>query len=295
MSTATRTSGNDGSTSHSRLEVVASPRVARDLRPGALVPVIYTLGWEPPAPGSGAAFWCSGFWAARLVATGPYAFLAPDPAWLARLPPEFLGRRLRSGFLGDLRHPWHRPLFVGPAHHESRAFAGRVHRDADSLLTHAAAAFPGHSPQELRELATIVSEPVSFTQEFRCFVARGRVTAVTDTRTRHGGTETTWQAHSRGEGPDIKDARRFAQDVANAAGADQAPGYCLDVGRLDDGHWAVIDARPAWSADPCHADPEGAVSAILASQQESPDWSWRPDALTAARAQPLPRRKTHAA
>ncbi|MEA5455971.1 ATP-grasp domain-containing protein [Sinomonas sp. JGH33] len=286
MPTATRTSSDPGNASHIHLEVVGSPRIARDLGASALVPVVHTPGLEALDPQ--AAYWCSGSWAARVVATGHHPFLSPGPAWLARLPEEFLARPLRSGFLGDLFHPWRRPLFVSLAQHESRTFHGRVHSDAESLLALALSAFPGRSLQELCGLATIVSQPVVFAQEFRCFLARARVTSVSHTRTRYGGAETTWQAHGRDEGPDTRDAQRFAQEVADAVGPDQAPGYCLDVGRLDVGRWAVIDARPAWSADPCRGDPDGTVAAILSSQEENPDWGWRPDPLTAAAAQPLP-------
>ncbi|MBT8163221.1 MULTISPECIES: ATP-grasp domain-containing protein [Arthrobacter] len=292
MSMAIWTSGARGA-GDTRLEVVASARIARYLGASAFVPVVHTLGLEEPDPRGRAAYWCSGSWAARLVKTGPHAFLSPDPAWLGRLPQEFLGRPLRSGILGDLFRPWHRPLFVSPAQHESQAFGGRVHPDADSLLAHVLGAFPAYSTQELNWLPTIVSGPVAFAQEFRSFLVQGQVTAVSHTRSGHGRAGTTWQAHSRNEGPDTGDARRFAQDVADAMGPeDQAPGYCLDIGRLDSRQWAVVDARPAWSAEPCHCDPDGVVAAILASQMESLDWGWHPDPLTAAAAEPLPLAQT---
>ena len=230
--------------------------------------------------GKPAAFWCPQVWAARLLAGGAtHPFLSPGPVWLARIPQQFLGRRLRSGRLGDLLgHDWHRPLFVRAAEYESFPFSARIHPDAASLRGYVEAAFPGRPLAELRALATIVSQPAEFVQEFRCFIAEGQVTAASQYLPRQGDSNAPWQSHGS-QDADTADARRFAHDVCDAMGQDQAPGYTLDVGRLADGHWAVVEANPAWSSDPYHGDPDGAVASVLASQRRCNEWAWRPDPL----------------
>lgn len=274
-----------------RLDVVTSAAwLADDLSANTRIPVRHSLGLDAPDPADSAAFWCSGAWAGRLLATGiRHPFLAPGAAWLSGLPQEFLGRKLRSGMLGSLLdRPFRRPLFVKLAEHKSQAFDARVHDDVESLRAHAAAAFGGRDRQLVRELAVIVSQPAEFVQEFRAFVAEGQVTTVSHYITREGGTETTWQSQGRDDGPFTGDAWRFAQAVCDAMGLEQAPGYTLDVGRLADGRWAVVEANAAWSSNPYHADPDGAVASILSSQRECTVWAWRPDALFAAGARPLP-------
>lgn len=273
-----------------RLEVVTSAVwLADDLAANTLIPVRHSLGLDAPDPSDRSALWCSGAWAGRVAATGiRHPFLAPGPAWLAGLPQEFLGRKLRSGMLGGLLdRPFRKPLFVKLAEHKSQTFDARVHADVESLRAHAAAAFEGRDRQLVRELAVIVSQPVEFVQEFRAFIAEGQVTTVSHYLTREGGTEQTWQSHGRHDGPFTGDAWRFAQNVCDAKGIDQAPGYTLDVGRLADGRWAVVEANAAWSSNPYHADPDGAVASILSSQRECEVWRWRPDTLFAASARAL--------
>jgi hypothetical protein len=267
---------------YERLYVVASGRrLAEDLAANTRIPVRYTLGLDAAQLGAPAAFWCPEVWAARLLASGAaHPFLSPGPVWLARIPQQFLGRRLRSGTLGDLLgHDWHRPLFVRAAEYPSLPFSARVHPDAASLRAHVEAAFPGRPLAELRTLATIVSQPAEFVQEFRCFISEGQVTAASHYLARQGDSNAPWQSHGPQDGPDTRDARRFAQDVCDAMGQDQAPGYALDVGLLADGSWAVAGTNPAWSSDPYHGDPDGAVAPVLASQRRCAEWAWRPDPL----------------
>lgn len=267
---------------YERLYVVASGRrLAEDLAANTRIPVRYTLGLDAAQLGKPAAFWCPQVWAARLLASGAtHPFLSPGPVWLARIPQQFLGRRLRSGRLGDLLgHDWHRPLFVRAAEYESFPFSARIHPDAASLRAYVEAAFPGRPLAELRALATIVSQPAEFVQKFRCFIAEGQVTAASQYLPRQGDSNAPSQSHGSQDGPDTADARRFAHDVCDAMGQDQAPGYTLDVGRLADGRWAVVEANPAWSSDPYHGDPDGAVASVLASQRRCTEWAWRPDPL----------------
>jgi hypothetical protein len=266
---------------YERLYVVASGRrLAENLAANTRIPIRYTLGLDAAQLGRPAAFWCPQVWAARLLAGGAtHPFLSPGPVWLARIPQQFLGRRLRSGRLGDLLgHDWHRPLFVRAAEYESFPFSARIHPDAASLRAYVEAAFPGRPLAELRALATIVSQPAEFVQEFRCFIAEGQVTAASQYLPRQGDSNAPWQSHGS-QDADTADARRFAHDVCDAMGQDQAPGYTLDVGRLADGHWAVVEANPAWSSDPHHGDPDGAVASVLASQRRCNEWAWRPDPL----------------
>ena len=136
----------------------------------------------------------------------------------------------------------------------------------------------------------VLSEVVEFTAEYRCFIAPGTHGAPTVVAASaylvDGQTWDAWE--SPAEAPDPAEAAVFAQRVARTVVA--PPGYVLDVGRLADGTWVVVEANASWSSNPYHCDPAGVVASILAAQDPNGDqrWVWRSDPAIDRFARPLP-------
>ncbi|MFD0527608.1 ATP-grasp domain-containing protein [Kitasatospora arboriphila] len=53
----------------------------------------------------------------------------------------------------------------------------------------------------------------------------------------------------------------FAADALAAGGLPSA--VVVDVGRLDDGTWAVVEANPAWASGGYAGDPEHVLDVVL--------------------------------
>lgn len=279
---------------YDKLLVVTSARwVADDLRAAGTINVEHTLGLDAPALDGKTALWCSGSWAMRLLKTGSeHPFLSAGPDWLTRVPKEFLGRNVWACELGAMPYRGTDPKFYKLAEHKHAGIpAGlRIGRGIFQRTTGAAFDFaPGYEA-----LHVIGSDPMDYVREYRCFIAHGKVTAASFYLATvpgiHGKDVTiTWDAYEPDRCPDASAAAAFGQHVADAMGADQPPGYSLDVGEDKDGNWSVIEANAAWSSNIYHAPAAGVIESILAAQEAGHDrWTWRPDRLFLARARQLP-------
>jgi hypothetical protein len=138
---------------------------------------------------------------------------------------------------------------------------------------------------------------VQFVREFRCFIADGEVTAssfyLETVRDDSGSviSDTGWQAMDESTAREsAAKAALFAAEVIGSLECAPA-GYTLDVGQLVDGSWAVVEANAAWSSNPYHSDPAGAIMSILASQR--PDsgagklFRWAPEEAFLSRVNPF--------
>lgn len=281
--------------SYERLAVVTSARwLADDLAAAGTVDVVHSLGLDAPDL-AGSALWCSGAWAMRLMKTGAaHPFLSAGPDWITRVPAEFLGRDVWESELGSLPYRGTDPKFYKLAEHKHAGIPAGLHIGRGIFQRSAGAAFdfaPGYE-----SLRVIGSDPMAYAREYRCFIAHGKVTAASfylaTVPGMHDSTVTmTWDAFDAGNAPDTAEAAAFAQNVVDAMGNDQPPGYTLDVGEDAAGVFSVIEANAAWSSNIYHAPAAGVIESVLASQEPGHDrWAWKPDELFLTRARPLPAR-----
>lgn len=275
-----------------RLTVVTSARwLADDLAAAGTIDVTHTLGLDLPDL-DGSALWCSGAWALRLLKTVPHPFLSPGADWLTRVPAEFLGREVCAGTIGDMPYKGVDPVFYKLAEHKHGSIPAGLHNGRGSFTRLAWDAFDFAAGIE--DLHVIGSEPMSYVREYRCFIAHGKVTAAsfylaTVPGINDSTVTITWDAFEAARTPDAGEAAAFAQDVVDAMGSDQPPGYVLDVGEDAAGAFTVIEANAAWSSNIYHAPAAGVIDSILAAQESGHDrWAWAPDTLFLDRARPLP-------
>jgi hypothetical protein len=283
---------------YDKLTVVTSPRwVAEDLRTAGAIDVLHSLGLDAPDLDGRTALWCSGPWATRLLKTGiSHPFLSAGPHWLPSLPDEFLGREVWSCRLEDLPYKGTDPMFYKLAEHKHSGIPAGLHVGRGIFQRIVGAAFD-FAP-EYTDLHVVGSEPMSYAREYRCFIAHGKVTAssfylATVPGINDSTVTLTWDAFEAENCPDSSEAALFAQQVVDAMGNNQPPGYVLDVGEDAAGRWSVIEANAAWSSNIYHAPVPGVIEAVLASQEPGhQQWDWQPDTIFLNRARPLPKGPT---
>ena len=280
--------------SYEHLTVVTSARwLAEDLRAAATVSVDHSLGLDAPSLNDRTALWCSGSWATRLLNSGfDHPFLSAGPDWLTRVPAEFLRRDVWDGTIGQVPYRGEDPMFYKLAEHKHGEIPAGLYLTEDTFRRHVRTVFA--TADHVDALHFVGSAPMDYTREYRCFIARGTVTAASFyLATLPGINESTgtitWDAYDADRSPDARPAAAFAQQVVDAMGNDQPPGYTLDVGEDAAGNFSVIEANAAWSSNIYHAPAAGVVESVLASQEPGHDrWSWKPDVLFLHRARPLP-------
>lgn len=262
--------------------VTTSKWVAEDLAKAGTVPVIHDLGMDLPASTEAAAWWCPGRHAARLLASGvDPGFLSAGPTFTADLPWRFLRRKVWAGRMKNMPRP------IGPAFY-------KVAEAKFGLLPAKEYPYWGQFVQAAH-LAKLdiedfiqISTLIDYTHEYRCFIADGQVTAISP----YLVNGVTWESLDPETIPGAGTAWEFAQGVVNFLGADQPPGYVLDVGADPSGRFSVIEANAAWSSNPYHSAADGVISSVLASQNTDPAharWRWEPATKFRRYAQPLQR------
>lgn len=162
--------------------------------------------------------------------------ISPPDDLSVRLDRRWTRRSVRIAPLGE-SPTWLFPVFVKPL--VPKSFTARVYSSLDELAA------------ECRGLQAdtqvILSDFVSFVAEARAFVLAGEVTTCAVYEGRANPSE----------------ARSFAARLAREQGL---PVTCvLDVGLLDAGKWALIEANAAWGVGLNGCDAEGAVPCIAAA------------------------------
>lgn len=173
------------------------------------------------------------------------ALLEPPFDLLARVPERFLYRRVEAATFGDLTRLRAR-AFVKPADPLDKWFDAGLYSDVRDIRT------CGH---ERPGAPVLVSEPVEWSVEFRYFVLEGKAV-----------TGSPYLAHDRPvwrqsdkPAPVPAAGRTVVEKLCAAMRDELPPAFVVDVGRIDDHGWAVVEFNPVWSAGLLNADP----SAVL--------------------------------
>ncbi|MFI8103641.1 ATP-grasp domain-containing protein [Streptomyces sp. NPDC086023] len=179
--------------------------------------------------------------AARLAGPLGLGLLEPADDWLTRVPGALLRRTIRLTTLAEARALRGRHFVKPPSAKISRLPAA-VHDDGTSLPS----GLDGSTP-------VLVSDVVEFVAEYRLFVLDGE--AVTGSR---------YAVYGRLDPAPLDAASRaFARTVIDATAPGLPSAVCLDIGRLTDGGWAVVEANMAWFANCYAAEPERVLDTVL--------------------------------
>ncbi len=180
----------------------------------------------------------------------------PALDWLARLPAPLGRRALEYTTLGDARlRPG--PVFIKPA--DSKCFPAQVYASGDALPR--TAELPEDTP-------TLISEPVEWIVEFRCFVADRRVRAHS-VYAREGALAQAEDGSWPCTDEEREAALSFAATLLADARVDVPDAVVLDVGLIRDRGWAAVELNPAWGSGLYGCDPTAALEVIAKTCPET--------------------------
>jgi hypothetical protein len=174
-------------------------------------------------------------------ALGIALFQAPFD-WLPSLPQHYLQRAVTCTSLGAARQQV-QPAFIKPA--DDKCFPAQVYASGAELPDDAV--LPPETP-------VLISAPVSWTVEYRCFVADGQV----HTCSPYWRDGTLAQAEDGAWPAPIVErdaALTFAHTLLAEPQVAVPPAFVLDVGIIAGRGWAVVEANSAWGAGIYGCDP----------------------------------------
>lgn len=171
------------------------------------------------------------------------ALIEPPFSWLADLPQPYRLRDVQLTTLGQARALDHR-AFIKPA--DDKCFRAGVYERGRDL--------PAHEVLD-EQIPVLVSEVVQWDAEFRCF-ALDRCVQTLSIYVRGGRVALAEDGSWPAEEWELRPAGDFAQSVLDDPAVRVPPALALDVGRLADGRWAVIEANCAWGSGIYGCDPQ---------------------------------------
>ncbi|MBB5038969.1 ATP-grasp domain-containing protein [Prosthecobacter dejongeii] len=178
--------------------------------------------------------------------------LEPAIDWLTSVPREYLQRDIEIMPLARAR-AFATKAFVKPA--DGKIFDPKVYESGNAL--------PGDDQVDA-DIPVLRSGVVDFRLEVRCFIrAREIVTLSPYWR------EDALAHDEQGEWLFLPDEEAEARDFAGQVLGDDRiklpPACTLDVGRLDTGTWAIIEANPCWGAGLYGCDPQTVLETLRAA------------------------------
>src|SRR5205085_1194030 len=176
----------------------------------------------------------------------------PSADWLPQIPVWYRHRNVRLVMLAQAR-ALSGPIFLKPA--DGKDFEARVYTSGAELQDN-----EWLDPA----LEVLAASPVVWRDEYRCFVlereirtcsvySRSGVVALDD--------QDCWSATNE----ELAQARDFARRVLAEPNVNVPSAFVLDVGTLDDGVWAVVEANPVWSSGIYGCDPDAVLDVLAGS------------------------------
>jgi hypothetical protein len=193
----------------------------------------------------------------RAVATAAaldLALLEPPFDLLARVPERFVRRQVEAAPFGALDRLQGR-TFVKPADPLDKWFDAGVYSDVRDIRTR------GRSRPDA---PVLLSEVVEWSVELRYFVLDGKAVAGSPYLS-YGCPAWRWHANQPSAVPS---AGLAVVEGVCAAMAGELPAFVVDVGRIDDRGWAVVEFNPVWSAGLLNADPRAILPALLRATRD---------------------------
>jgi hypothetical protein len=191
--------------------------------------------------------------------------LEPPLGLLAKIPRTFLQRTVEFGRFGDL-HRLKAPTFVKPADPLNKAFDAGIYTEGHAIR--APKGMPADTP-------VLLSEPVEWLAEYRCFVLVGKVVASSPYLS---FGRPVWRPFGQGGEKAVESTKvlSFCDRLLAHAGASCPPAFVVDIGLIEDRGWAVVEFNPVWCAGLLGANPER-VLAVLKRACQNRDKIGRPD------------------
>jgi hypothetical protein len=179
------------------------------------------------------------------------AMIEPPFDLLAKLPMEFRRRAVDYARFGDLAR-LRAPTFVKPADALNKAFDAGVYSQVGDI----------RAPHGVDvRLPVLLSEPVEWSAEFRCFILERQIAAWSPYIS---FGRPCWKPFGKRTLADRAPVgvAAFCQRLFRKSGVQFPPAFVMDVGLIDDRGWAVVEFNPVWCSGLLGADP-GKVLPVL--------------------------------
>lgn len=150
--------------------------------------------------------------------------------WLPNLPLPYRLREISLSTLKDARSITH-PAFIKPT--ADKTFDSKVYASGAELPS--AEFFDDNT-------SVLIAEPVEWELEFRFFIS-GRKVQTFSPYSRHGELVTDNASDS-----DSDEALHFVEQILADERVPIAPGIVLDIGKIINRGWAVVESNPAWAS-----------------------------------------------
>ena len=177
------------------------------------------------------------------------ALIEPQLSWVARLPFDLTRREVQFADLAAAR-AIDRPAFIKPA--DDKCFQAKVYANGSEL-------------PEIESLGAsspvLISDPVSWESEFRCFALEKRVAAMS-IYSRNGDLVETEDGIWPTAPSESKDAFEFANRVLQDPRVNFPPAGVVDVGVIKTRGWAVVEANACWGAGIYGCDPRSVLQTL---------------------------------
>lgn len=182
--------------------------------------------------------------------------LGCNPDWCVNLPSELLRRELHQTTLANAQNSIEHHFVK---HAVSKAFPAAVYNQR-SLAEATASIHP--------DSLVHVGEPVRWTHEYRCFVANRKVLAVSP-YVYDGITVKDYDSFPTVPVSELAAACAFAESVLSHPDVNCPEGFVLDVGKIADRGWAVVECNECWASGIYACDPVAVLDTLLCGNIEA--------------------------
>ncbi|HTE52146.1 MAG TPA: ATP-grasp domain-containing protein [Kofleriaceae bacterium] len=205
-------------------------------------------GWRAPAGITGEiAIYGEPLFAAAMADQLGLCLLEPTFDWLTCLPREHVGRRVELTTLAAAR-AIEREAFVKPA--DDKSFRAAVYPSGAAVAAHESIA---------PATPVLVSEPVVWIAEHRCFVVEQALVA-TSPYARRGELARRGDDWPHEEGEEAA-VRGFVADLLGDERVALPAAVVIDVGLIEGRGWAVVEANPCFGSGLYGCEPAAALMA----------------------------------
>lgn len=170
--------------------------------------------------------------------------LNPPEDWLCRLPEKYRRRQIRLATFGEARS-LSPAAFIKPPNDKS--FPAAVYA-------------PAELPQSFEsEMSVLISEPVRFLSEYRCFVLE-RIVVAFSMYARDGEPSADEASAS-----ECQQLLAFVSELLVDGAIDLPRAFVVDCGPIEDRGWAVIELNAAWGSGIYRCDPDQVLDVVRAA------------------------------
>ena len=238
--------------------LVTSPRVTPDANilmetaKSVGQPVIRLPTFRPPDSLQGVPIvvYSEALFAIILTAKLNHVVIEPTSDWLVRLPQAYTQRPIVKTTLSEA-WGFESPRFIKNAD-GMKAFEAKVYASGLELPTREF--YPD-------DYEVLVSEPVIWEVEYRCFIHERALTTMS-IYLRHGELARTADGIWLDEVDETHQAREFCQTLLEDSNVALPPACVIDVGRIAERGWAVIEANPAFGSGIYGCDPKEVLRVV---------------------------------